>query len=338
MIIKPDNFQRVFFKRLRFRFESNKEMVKAVRELLHIGKDGVYRRIRGETVLSANEMMTLARHYNIKLDVSNKEQIPVMYFPNGAKKTTSEIQWFEELLTRTQMAAKLPNATVDYATPELPLFYVLYTPTLLAYKNYVYGLTTWNLTKWKGKEFTPKMIDPGVQQIANELLKALYVFPARELWSAGILDVTLREIIHGVEVGNLIDNDVISQMFNELETIIQHMETMTMVGKRFAPGSTYTKDSPDFRVYHNELTNTNNVVLIRSDAQSILYATFISPNFTFSTDERMYAQTQTWFNNLVSSSNALNADAAKYRTFYFKQLRKKVADTKKKIEVINNPI
>lgn len=338
MIIKTDNFQRAFFGRLQLRFDSKKEMIEAISKLLHVGRDGVYRRIRGETVLAADEMITLARHYSIKIETRSKEQMPKMYFPNGAKKFTSELEWFEELLQRTKMNAALPDVKVDYATPELPLFYQLYAPTLLAYKTYIFGTTAWDLSKWKGAEFSPDMIDPGVQKIAEELMPVLYSFPARELWSAGILDVTLREIIHGVEVGNLPNSSVVDKMFDEIEAIIQHMEAMTKAGKRFAPNEVYTEKSPDFRVYHNEMTNTNNVILVHSSLQSIVYTTFVNPNYLFSTDERLYARTQTWFINLVSTSNTLNNDAAKYRIAYFKHLRKKVDDAKRRIEGINTII
>lgn len=339
MTVKTNSFQQEFFAKLQGKFSDDRAaMIRAIGDQLHVGRDAVYRRLRGETPLTGEEMIALARLYNICLDPVNTSDIPKMHYPDGAVEITSEAEYFRDVLMRSEMMAALDDVRVDYATPELPLFYELNTPVLLAYKTYVYGLTTWNFSKWKDVPFRPELIDPEVQQIANRLQRVLYSFPARELWSAGILDITLREIEHGVQVGYLIDDAMVGEMFRELEETIKHMESMTRIGKRFPPGERPAADSPDFRVYHNEMTNTNNVILIRSPQQSVVYTTFVNPNYLFSSDARVINQMQTWFDNLVASSNVLSADTGKYAVTYFKGLRKKVADTKNRIQVMNSII
>lgn len=336
MTATNNNHQQSFFVELSAKFKTKGEMIQTIGQILHVGRDAVYRRLRGETLLSADELISLARKFSISLDPQTKEELPQMHYPDGAVVIESEVQYFRDVLQRSKMMATLPGVEIDYATPELPLFYELYTPTLLAYKTYVYGMTTWNFDKWKGVAFQPELVDPEIEEIADELLEILYKFPARELWSVGILDVTLREIEHGVEVGYLNDEEVIKSMFEELELTIQHMEAMTRAGKRFPPNGTYTNESPDFRVYHNEMTNTNNVIIVKSKVQSIVYTTFVNPNYLFSMDERVLNQMQTWFDNLIESSNVLSASSSKHTITYFNRLRKKVADTKLRIKGLNS--
>lgn len=335
MTVSTNNFQLQFFDQLSAHFSSRGKMVEGIGGLLHVGRDAVYRRLRGETILSAEELILLARKFNISLDAYRRQDTPTMRYPNQATKAHSELDYFRRLKEQSALISNLPNVRVDYASPELPIFYKLYTPTILAYKTFVYGITTWDLDKWKGSEFRPELLDPEVFTLAEELVEELFVFPGRELWSAGIMDVTLRAIVHGVEVGYLKDRTTIGKMFEELEFTIHHMEAMTRAGKRFAPNQTYTEDSPDFRVYHNELTNINNVVLISSDVQSVVYTTFVNPNFLVSTDERIYQQISAWFDNLINSANVLDVNAAKYTATFFNRLRKKVHDTKLRVEVLS---
>lgn len=336
MTIKTNNYQQEFFTELSKQFPKKGDMISAISDILHVGPDAVYRRLRGDTVLGTNELIKLARHYGISLDPKTRDEIPHMYYPDGAVTVTSEVDFYRQVLKRSEMLPYMDGVEIDYATPELPFFYELNSPVLLAYKTYVYGLTTWNFEKWKGKNFSPNLVDPEVQRIADRLLDVLYALPTREMWSVGILDITLREIEHGVAVGYLSDKTLIETMFVELNETVNHMEAMTKAGKRFPPNGTYTDDSPDFRVYHNELTNTNNVIIINNPIQPVVYTTFVNPNFLFSNDERVLKQIQTWFNNLVESSNVMNSDSAKYTNAYFNKLRRKIEDTKLRAEVLSD--
>ena len=88
------------------------------------------------------------------------------------------------------------------------------------------------------------------------------------------------------------------------------------------------------------MSNTNNVVIVKSLQRNIAYTNLITPNFIVSTDERIFRQANSWFENLLDkadalSLDALSLDAAKYRTAYFRRLRRSIGETKWRIEVIN---
>ncbi|MFK8161496.1 MAG: hypothetical protein AB8H12_03450 [Lewinella sp.] len=328
----PSNdFQRSFFQELEGRFVKRGDMVNELRKTLNVGRDAVYRRLRGDTSLSADELMVLASKYDIRLDADQAGPKP-MDFPEELYHITSEVTYFRQVEQQITGIASLKGATMDYATPELPIFYELLAPTLLAFKTYVYGLTSWNFAKWKGVEFRPQLIDPEVFEIAQRILPYFCKIETRELWSVGILDVTLRQIEHAVDVGRLVDHKLIERMFLEVEVIISHMEAMTKSGKRFLPGTMPTDEDPDFCVYHNEMTNTNNVVIVKSPEHSFVISTLVNPDYIVSTDERVQRKMEIWFDNLIENSDALIADSGKYKERYFSQLRRFAAGTKQRIE------
>lgn len=326
-----NNFQRSFFKELEEHFTKRGEMINALSETLNVGKDAVYRRLRGDTVLSADELILLARKYDVRLDLQ-QDAPSSTNFSTTLFEITSEVEYFQEIEEGINFISKIEGITMDYATPELPLFYILFTPTILAFKTYVYGLTSWDFAKWKGVEFRPELIDPEVFEIAKRTLKPLCNLPGRELWSIGILDVTLREIEHAVDIGRLVDGELIKRMFSEIEEIIDHMEAMTEAGKRFLPGTQPTETSPDFCVYHNEMTNTNNVVIVKSESLSLALSAFINPDYIISSDKNLLKKMETWFENLVESSDVLIANSGKYKERYFNKLRRSLATAEQRIK------
>ena len=58
----------VFFKQIRAKLPPNISFVHDISELLGIGYDSAYRRIRGEKTLSLGELHTLSMNYGISLD------------------------------------------------------------------------------------------------------------------------------------------------------------------------------------------------------------------------------------------------------------------------------
>lgn len=218
--------------------------------------------------------------------------------------------------------------TPPLSSPSITSFF---TPTLLAFKTYVYGLTSWNFSKWKDVDFRPELIDPKVFEITDRLIPLLFKIPGRDLWSVGILDITLRQIEHAVEVGQLNDPELVAQMFEEIELTIKHMDRMASSKKKFPPGREARENDPDFVVYHNELTNTNNVVIIKSPYQSYVFSTFVNPNYIVSRDSRIQSQMETWFNNLANSSNVLDSTAGQYCRKYFARLRRAAKSTENRV-------
>ena len=335
MSAKPHNFQRVFLTRLQSRFRSRSEMVHSLGKTLNVGRDAIYRRLRGDTALTADELMTIAGEYQVPVEERRREEVPALYYHAGVHTITSDESYFENIRAQTKHMVDLPNVWVNYATPELPIFYELATPLLRAFKIYVFGTTTWGLKKWRNTLFTPDLISPKTHALVDDILADTARIPGRELWTIGILDVTLRQISYMANLHRFAFEKHLHQLFDELETVVDHLEQMAGTGKRFPFGETPAAHSPDFYVYHNELSITNNAVLIRSDTKDFLFSTLINPNYVTTEDPRIIQAVDDWFQSLTSNANALNAAAGKYSQQYFSRLRRQVAATRERVNHAN---
>ena len=63
-----NTFQINFLETILGKFSKKSKAVDELSELLQVGKDAVYRRLRGDTVLAPEEMKVLARHFQISID------------------------------------------------------------------------------------------------------------------------------------------------------------------------------------------------------------------------------------------------------------------------------
>ncbi len=330
------SYQQVFFDRLSKRFTSRSELVQEVASVLHVGKDAVYRRLRGDTALTADEMMLLAEKYHLKTGVGREKEVPTLRYPDDHYTIRNEFDHFLQLHRRWEELKRLPRGSFDFASPELPMYYELSTPMLRSFKIFMFGLTTWDLEKWKGLDFSPSLIDDELHRIVDDTIRQHYSIPARELWSVGVLDVTLRQLTYMAQIGKFGRPEHIEQIFEELFQIVDHLEQMVHTGKRFPLGGQPDENSSDFRVYHNELSNTSNVVLVKSDVRPFLFTSLVTPNYLATSNPELCAEVQHWFDNLVEHGNALHSESGKYAAHYFGYLRTQIRQYKEKLRAGQN--
>ncbi|MBB4078570.1 hypothetical protein GGR28_001183 [Lewinella aquimaris] len=329
------SYQRIFLDRLGQRFASRSQLVQEVSKVLHVGRDAVYRRLRGDTALTADELMLLAKTFEVRTEISphSKGRVPTLRYPEGRRFVQNEFDHFIHLIKGLEAMKNLPGARADIASPELPMYYEMATPMLRNFKIFMFGITTWNLAKWKKCSFSPDLISKSLHDVVDQVIRGYYTVPARELWSIGILDVTLRQINYLAQVGRFENTEHLYQLFDELFLIVDHLEKMVHTGKRFPLGETPTDNSPDFRVYHNELSNTSNIVLVNSDVRSYLFTTLVNPNYIATSDPELCTEVQQWFDNLIEYGSALHSEAGKYAAQYFGYLRNQIRQQRERILV-----
>lgn len=316
------SYQHQFFERLAERFPSRSALVHAVAEDLHVGRDAIYRRLRGDTALTADEMMRLAEIYHLRTPISppRAEQASSLRYPDDHGPIRNEFDYFNQLHHRLEKLRRLPGARIDHASPDLPLHYELSMPVLRSFKIFIFGITTWNLEKWKGRPFSTELTGDALHRLVETTVQQQYSMPTREIWSVGALDVTLRQVNYMAQIGGFANPDDLEQIFSELYRLVDHLEQQVRFGRRFPPGTRPGPGAPDFRVYHNELSSTNNIVLVNSDIRPFLFSSLLTPNYVASSDPDLCAEAQTWFDNLVERGSALH-ETGKYAAQYFGYLR-----------------
>jgi hypothetical protein len=62
------DIQTEIFRLVKERISSSDSLGNALADILHLSPDAVYRRYRGETILSIQEAQRLAKHFDISLD------------------------------------------------------------------------------------------------------------------------------------------------------------------------------------------------------------------------------------------------------------------------------
>lgn len=315
-----------FLDRVSARFPKKMEAVDFLSKLLHLGKDAVYRRLRGEKTLTYDEVVLIATTLNISLDqlIYKKGEVISFEFSGLQRQANSFDEYLNGLIIDIAGLAKLTDAHIYYASSEIPIFLYCFFPELIKFKLFVWGRSVWNLAALQEQTFRFDLISPPTIKLTHELLDHYKTIDSTELWNANIIDNTLNQIEYHVNSGLFQNPKDAFVLYDKLEKLINHMQSMAKAGSKFLIGQHADERSSQFNLYHNEMIYTNNTILVKAEEGMALYTSFGNPNFLKSTDEKVCRFTSAWFSQILEKSNSISQQSEKDRAMFFQSLMNKL--------------
>lgn len=328
------NLQAQLFEIIDSRYAKKSDAIPDLSNLLNVGQDAVYRRMRGATLISPDEVALLCRHYKISLDALIHEETSSVFFEFSAfqEAITSVDQYLNRLAESFKKVSAIPKGKIYYASSEIPVFYYGFYPDLLMFKLYVWGQTIWNIEEFRNKPFSLDLIPPHVRQKAVELVRNYIKLDTVELWSQNIADNTLNQILYHAETGSFKNKGDCLKLCRDVAHVIDHAGQIAEAERKFMPGE--TEISGHFSLYHNEMIYTNNTIFFDSEHLRMLFTTFANPNFLQTTDPLICDYTSNWFRELIKKSSPLSGNVEKQRNKYILNVKRSIQRTEQKIQAL----
>lgn len=328
------DLQNYLFKNIAERYSSRATLINELASILQCSSDAVYRRLRGETYLSPDQLHQLALHYKISIDRYIFGQTDNVMFSFNA--LSSRIVSYEDYITsiskRVKQLLAIPKVKIYYASLEIPIFYYCFFPELISFKLFVWGRSVWDMEFTRTTLFSPDLIPPTALDKAKEMLEGYLQMPSTHLWSLNIFDNTINQILYHLSAGGFKDQSTALLLLDQLEQLCQHMKAMTEKGAKFHIKGQYAMAS--LEVHHNEMIYTNNTILIQSPFFNGVFTAFGNPNYLFSQDERIIAYTDEWFKSVRFRSPSITAmGAEKARLYFFQKVMAKIHQAKRLAEI-----
>lgn len=331
---QPDTLQLKLFDEILTRFSKKSEAISELMKVLSVNRDGIYRRLRGDTLITSQELHLLAIRFGISLDELVHEDTDKIFFSYSLYEQEANSFWDYLMLTHQHLKefVKQPKLWVYYSSQEIPIFISMMFPKLFAFKMYVNGLTTWHLDFLQNKPFDFDLLNAKEQALAMETSQIYCTINSTDFWTLSLLQQSLSQIEYLAVEGRFKTFDVCQQVCFELLELIRHARLMAESGKKFMPGHEPIKANGVFDLFHSELTVTNTTILSISQQRYGLYNAFDNPNFLFTNNKRLCLLKEAWFKKVKQYSVSISIHSSKNRNQYFNKLESKIEQTMKRIE------
>jgi hypothetical protein len=328
------NLQKNIFEKLKPLVPAHKSMAEYFGDLLFLSNDSIYRRLRGETQLTLEEIQTICRHFHISadtlFDLRRDGQITceVSRMGNSAPSFNGFMQGICHELEKLKQA---PERHIIYSGKDVPFFYDLIYPQLFAFKYYLWMQVFAQSPDFMGKEFDPIIEDKELLATAKKAAMLYNEIPSTEIWNEENINALLFQIDfykHSKYFGSTAQ---IISLYNELDDLLYHIEQQAENGCKFLPGENPEIKSGNYNLFFNQVSLSDNIILVKAGDRNKVFINYSVLNFLTSHDPAFCVETDAYLSNIIKRSSQISVENIKMRSIFFNNQHERVAYYRNKL-------
>jgi hypothetical protein len=289
-------------------------------DVLDVSIDSAYRRIRGETELTIDEIYKITKKYAISVDEVFSNRSDTVTF--AYTKLTDSAQNFEAYLTRlyTHLVNinKFDNKKIYYVAEEIPLFYSFFSPKLTDFKLFYWQRSVLNITEYQQTKFSYGIVPENLVNIAHNICQQYLTVPSMEVWTDETVHTGLRQIQFYLDSG-ILDKETALDLFQEYRKMIEMVHKNAENGRKNISDKTET-----YLLYCSEVVlGTNCIYVIMGESRNS-YISFNTLNSLTTNNPEFCEETEHWMRNLEKKSTLISGVGEKQRYQFFSRMYKQI--------------
>lgn len=323
-----------FFEKLRAGLPANQSLVHMMADLLQISTDGAYRRIRGESGLTMDELFAVCREFKISPEAmvaDDSSQATFSFTPLSNKDRQFEV-YFSGLYEQTKRIAEIPDHQMFFTAEETPIFHFFNYPTLTAFKIYYWNKCVLNATEYSDKKFEPSTVDPQMVAVAKKLYDEYNKVNCTEIWSEKTIVGVLKQFEYVLETSNFLSPADAEKVLSEIEQMVRHLRKCAELGYKFDPSLPSPIPAGNFTMYQLDILMGNITVYVKAGEFRRVYIAFHSFNTLSTFHPVLAAETENWLQTMMKRATLISGSAEKQREKFFAVVEKEIRKTREKLE------
>lgn len=332
------DIQQAIFTEIKNKLPANVSFVHEVAGLLELSYDSAYRRIRGEKIISLEELYKLSTTYKISIDPYFEIRSGKIVFDSLAidPKTVSIKDWLLGMLHNIQYIQEAKEKKIIYAAKDAPFFHYFQVPELAAFKLFFWEKTLFKKTSHFNKKFSFKNMDKEIEQIGRKLLLNYIKIPTVEIWNEDTFHIILRQIEYYWVSGLFEKKEDFWLLLDKLEIWIKHIQLQAELGYQFIIGQEPHGVEGTFCLYENEVVLSDNTVFVKTNQVKTSFLSYNVINLLTTSDPAFCDRIEQFLNGLIKNSIQISSSAAKERRRFFNRLVKQIEKCKVRNEFLED--
>lgn len=330
-----DSAQLIFLQQLKSALPPSISLVDALADLLQLSNDSVYRRLRGETALSIEEISAICIHFKISFDSfihsGNDGQVNFSYH-----QLNSGVNSFKEYLLSIkkdlEKLALYPESQIIFAAEDVPVFHHFEQPLLAAFKIFYWNKSFLNDKELENQKFDVNLIPQDLIALGKSVYEGYSKVPSIEIWSDDTVNSTFKQIEFYWESGVFKSKDDALAICAEMNQMLQRISKQAELNSKLIANGKAVNEIQNYSLYHSDVMIGNNCILANTGSVRASYISCFSFNSMVTSNQSFCNETDIWLKNLIRKSNLISGVAEKQRYRYFKKMDELMRKLIEKIE------
>jgi BetR domain len=309
-----------FISRFKHVLPTSVGLAEEMADVLDVSIDSAYRRIRGETELTLDEIYKITKKYAISIDEIFSNRGDTVTF--AYTKLTDSVKNFEDYLTRLNnhlnTLNKFDNKKIYYVAEEIPMFYSFFSEKLTDFKLFYWQRSVLNIPEYQQTKFRYGIVPDHLVNIAHSSYQEYLTIPSTEVWTNETVYTGLKQIKFYLDSG-ILDKEIALELFAEYRKMIEMVHKNAENGRKNISDKTET-----YTLYCSDVVLGTNCIYAIMGESKYSYISFNSINSLTTNNPEFCEETEHWMRNLEKKSTLISGIGEKQRYQFFSQMYKHI--------------
>jgi len=323
------DIQKVFFELAKSKLQPNLRLADVVGELLSVGSDSAYRRIRGEKELTLNELASLSRYFNISLDsIINYESSNILfkYTPLDLNDMKNYYSYMDDLANLFDSISKSIEKEIYIMALDIPVAHFMPFLDLTLFKIYTWFQSV-NKLQITYDEFVFQLDIPRLSAIYEKIGNAYNQIPSTEIWTINTIEPLIRLLDYYSDLKCFEKRETLPNLCHQLLQMIGNIENYTLTEKK-----SYNRKSVFFRMYLSPVDIINDFMITKHDGINVTSIKLYTINGIFTSNEYFCSEVEKWTKDTMTKSLSLSGSSSKECFKFFQEIKNKTNNLLERFE------
>ncbi len=322
--------QRELFNTIRASIPPELSAAEEIARVLDVGVDGTYRRMRGEKMISFDELQKLCVRYKVSVDRLLDLQPDGFLFQgnfidDGA---FSFDNYIDSVVQNFTYFNRFQQKEFYAVLKDIHFCYQYQFREIAAFKDFVWQRNVLHLPEFRNKKFS---LDSHPDERFAKQQKILDLYNQMknvEIWSLETINSMIRQIEYFKDSLMFESVEDAYSLYGAVENLVNYIEEQAALGYKFKYGDPDRKPLGEYSLYVNEMQIGSNEYVLILDGKKIAIITHSAINYMMTRNivftENMYKSMQ----NFIRRSTLISGVSEKERSRFFRILREKISRKK----------
>lgn len=313
--------QALLIHKIKSSLPANLSLADELAELLQVSSDSAYRRIRGETALTIDEILVICNHFRISFDSLASIQTGCVNFTyNEVKSSADMIKYLRSIRDDMVRISKSAEKHITYSAVDVPIFHYFKFPEYFYFKMFYWLRSVAGDPELQNKKFSLQDVNPEIKELCLQIADLYALVPSTEIWSDTILTSVLKQISYYWQIGAFSSAEDASGLILSVRKTLEKVEHQSELNMKLSVAGQSDNFNRNFQLYQSEIEIGNNYILVKTGAATVLYSSFHTFNKMATMSAEFCTLTEKWMSTLIKQANLISGAGEKYRFQFFRRM------------------
>lgn len=328
--------QQALLRAIETQLPPSRSIVDTLVDTLDVSRDSVYRRLRGETMLSFKEASMLAKQFNISLnDIVKQKDDRIVFqrdaFINGIDDLGNMLDQNLDTFTSIRNSSE---RKLHYLAKDIPFFHIYGFPALTAFRMYVWLKSVYHINKIDERNYSMNDIPESFINTAQKIHQQYQHIPVLEIWNESTPASLLMQIDYFYEAGLFSNKEEALLVCEEFRLMVRYIYKNALNGHRINENGIALHNAT-YEMYINEVLIMDNHILSEVKGNLRYYLPYGGINYLMTTDRGLCADMKAYIHQQTTKSSLISQVSEKERNRFFIRLGRQIEQLKEKIDRTN---